>query len=415
MTSGLATQLQKLTGIRVTAACAVQQLQALRQCTGLTHLDISNSELQGFLPVELRAALQAMPRLTLLRVCNCKLQSQVVVAALASVLQPLTQLQHLHLARFCAGEARLVALAPALCAMPGLHTLDVSATSMSWTEGAKALCTLLGAVPGLTHLDVTYTCLRGEGAPLLAEVLRGLSLLQSLIMCGSNIGDWVMVALAPTFAALPHLHTLDLSSNVLGTNAVTMLQPVLASQGSPLRELDLSFNGNKAVGALSFGTELSTATQLRGLNLDHTWPGADGWVALAPALSRPGPSLQSFQLGLDGGSNAGSAALASALKALTGLTRLKARTCFTPAAMATVLPALVGMQRLQVLDLRVNVMGAEGTAAFAAAFPALTGSLTHLDLSLCNVILPDRWEGDCQRPGPCAGPGHRPCQAALGW
>ena len=83
--SDLATRLQTLTGINVTAACAVLQLQVLRQCTGLTHLDISGSDLQDCLAVELAAALQAMHRLTRLRIC-CEVKSQRIMSALASAL-----------------------------------------------------------------------------------------------------------------------------------------------------------------------------------------------------------------------------------------------------------------------------------------------------------------------------------------
>ena len=208
--------------MRVATTSDIQRLQALRQCTALTHLDISGSYLQDCLAGELAAALQAMPRLTRLHACNCALQSQRSVVAIASALQPLTQLQHLHLARSRLGEAGLAALAPALSAMPGLQTLHVGDNRVS-VKGTRHLCTLLGAVPGLTHLDVSCSPLRGEGAPLLAAVVRGMTSLQTLNMSYYCTGDIGMVAFAPALAALPHLHTLNLSANELGTGAVSML------------------------------------------------------------------------------------------------------------------------------------------------------------------------------------------------
>ena len=57
--------------------------------------------------------------------------------------------------------------------------------------------------------------------------------------------------------------------------------------------------------------------------------------------------------------------------------------CFTPAALVPFSPALMSMRRLQVLDLSGNTMGAEGTAAFSSALPAIAGSLTHLNLLCC--------------------------------
>lgn len=82
LASGLASRLRELTGIRVQAACALQQLQALRQCTSLTNLDISGGDLQDCPALNLAAALQAMPGLTCLHLCSCILQSQRVAAAL---------------------------------------------------------------------------------------------------------------------------------------------------------------------------------------------------------------------------------------------------------------------------------------------------------------------------------------------
>lgn len=168
-----ATRLRKLTSVQLDADCAVQQLQALQHCTGLTHLDISGSEPEDWLPeqghqaaVELTTALQGMRRLVRLQVRH--LQFEGSEAALASALQPLTHIQHLHVWCSGLGEAELAALAPALSAMPGLQMLDFSNNSPEGVERAEALCGLLDAVPRLTHLDVSGTSLWAEGAVLLA-------------------------------------------------------------------------------------------------------------------------------------------------------------------------------------------------------------------------------------------------------
>ena len=387
LASGLANRLRQLTGIRVQAACALQQLQALRQCTGLTNLDISGSDLQDCPAANLAAALQAMPGLTRLHLCSCTLQSQRVAAALGSALQSLTRLQHLHLARSRLRQAGLAALVPALSAMPDLQTLDVGATSMpaSGPQGANALCTLLGAVPGLTHLDVSFSRLQDGGTLLLAAVLRSMTRLQTLNMYGSHLGDAGMLILAPALAELPHLHTLDLCGNELGASAVSMLRLVLAKEGSSLRNLDLGFNGFKMEGAQLLASGLSTATQLQGLSLEQTWLGDEGWVALAPALSCLGPSLQSLQLGPGSLDDAGSVALAAALHALTGLTHLKVTSYLQSTAIATISPALMGMRRLQALEVSGTPMRPQGTAAFAAALPAIAGSLKHLNLTSCRI------------------------------
>ena len=43
------------------------------------------------------------------------------------------------------------------------------------------------------------------------------------------------------------------------------------------------------------------------------------------------------------------------------------------------------MRRLQLLDLRYNLMRAEGTTALAQVLPALVKSLTHLTLGHCHI------------------------------
>ena len=140
----------------------------LQQCTGLTHLDVSGSDPEDWLPAQrqqaalgLTAALQGMHRL--LRLHVRELQCEGSEAALASALQPLTQLQHLHVQHSCLGDAGVAALVPALSAMPWLQTL---------------------------------------------QVLWGMTCLQTLHLINTSIGDGEMVVLAPALAALPHLHTL---------------------------------------------------------------------------------------------------------------------------------------------------------------------------------------------------------------
>ena len=97
--SGLPARLRKLGGVQVSAECAEQQLQALRQRTGLTHLDINGTALQNRSAEEsrqalmkLKAALQGMRSLTCLHLRWWILQSEVAVTTLAPVLWPLTQL-----------------------------------------------------------------------------------------------------------------------------------------------------------------------------------------------------------------------------------------------------------------------------------------------------------------------------------
>ena len=96
--------------------------------------------------------------------------------------------------------------------MPELQTVDVSSNDLYGVKGVKVLCTLLDVVPGLTHLHVGNNSL-WEDTALLAPALRCLTCLRVLNMSIVRIGDKDMDALAPALAALPHLHTLDVSRN----------------------------------------------------------------------------------------------------------------------------------------------------------------------------------------------------------
>ena len=58
---------------------------------------------------------------------------------------------------------------------------------------------------------------------------------------------------------------------------MSALQPVLAREGSPLRNLDLS-NQLKLEGAHALAARLSTATQLRELRLYNMELEKEGWV-----------------------------------------------------------------------------------------------------------------------------------------
>ena len=175
-----------------------------------------------------------------------------------------------------------------------------------------------------------------------------------------------------------------------------MLRLVLTKEGSSLRN---RFNGPiepgfKMEGAQLLASGLSTAAQLQGLSLEQTWLGGQGWVALAPALSCLGQSLQSLQLGPGSLDDAGSVALAAALHALTGLTHLKVTSYLQSTAKSTISPALMGMRRLQALEVTGTRMRPQGTAAFAAALrraaampgiPAIAGSLKPLNLTSCRI------------------------------
>lgn len=397
--SGLASRLRTLVGGWV-GADAPQELPALQHCTSLTHLDISYAHLGtwlsrpgGHAAAALAASFKGMRSLTYLRAEHCQLDSSRTVGPMhsfASALRPLTQLQHLHLAKNRIGAVGLGALRPVAAGMLQLQTLDVADCCIQSMAGAQALQDLLCVTPCLTHLCVSGNSIGPQGAAGLASALRGVTCLQSLHIGRAALGDSGVRLLTPVLAALPCLHTLDLSFNeLLRWCWLPTLLPAGSTGGSaasPLRTLDVIGNPLVDGDARVWTTVLSAgALQLQSLNLSDTQLWDRGWLELAPALTSLTPSLQALRVSRSVVGPMGEAYLASTLQALTGLTCLEARSFFSSVGMVTVAPYLRGLTRLQVLNLWRTPMRADGTAAFVRVLPALAGSLKHLDLSRCSM------------------------------
>lgn len=276
-------------------------LHQLQQCTGLQHLEVRGriqhlSNKQQAIQA-LCDALKHLLSLTYLSALGCLADaSSVTDSAFSEALATLTQLQHLHPAENKLETAGMKKLGPALLAMPGLQTLNVSSNLYRQLENSKALCAALLNAPGLTHLDVSWNELGAEEVAILAPALRCTAKLQQLQLQHNVLGDAGMVVIAPTLAQLPLFQRLKLSSNRLGAAAMAALQPVLASQGGPLQTLNLSCNDLGKAAAAALAAALRSASGLQGLNLMGTRLGPDEMAALAPTIGNLAPTLRSLQL-----------------------------------------------------------------------------------------------------------------------
>ena len=123
--------------------------------------------------------------------------------------------------------------------------------------------------------------------------------LQTVNLNHTSIGNEEIFVLAPVLAALPHLHTFDVSISDLGSKAMSALLPVFAREGSPLSKLGIGEKRFTFWSVCASAKGLCAATQLQELSFVSIQLGKEGWAALAPALSCLAPSLHSLELGWD--------------------------------------------------------------------------------------------------------------------
>lgn len=184
------------------------------------------------------------------------------------------------------GAAGLQALTPVLSVMPRLQTLDISETDLGGS--AAALQAVLQTTPSLAHLHGSSATLGMLGAASLAPVLQGMTCLQQLSLCHSDMRggqNGVVAMLAFVLAALPRLHTLDLSNTNMYEPEVVALAPLVAKAGSPLRALVMGNcflyrEGSKALAkGLSASAQLQLQLQLCSLGLAGCRVDTVDWIA----------------------------------------------------------------------------------------------------------------------------------------
>ena len=309
---------------------------------------------------------------------------------LAALFRPLTGLTNLDLANSNLGDARAVTLIPVLSQLSGLRALGLRFNSMRG-EAASALASAIeGGLSSLKQLDLSGNKMGPFGAALLeTPSIKALTGLQLLSLSGvGNAGLLLRGAAAVTAWAMcgpTALLALDLSTNDIGPDGASTLAPALARL-TALRRLRLSYNNLRAKGAEALAPALRCLTGLQVLLLGDNGLGHEGVAALAPAIGSL-TALQLLNLGHNSLGAAGTALLAPELRQLTRLRKLHLHDNHLGVAGAIALaPALQRLTGLQRLYLFGNDLGGAGTAVLAPSIKRLPG--------LIQLFLDDVMQGE---------------------
>ncbi|MQL85667.1 hypothetical protein Taro_018206 [Colocasia esculenta] len=142
-----------------------------------------------------------------------------------------------------------VALAEALETCTHLRKLDLR-DNMFGVEAGKALSVTLEKLVGITELYLSYLNLEDEGTIAICDAIRGsASSLDVLELAGNDITSKAAPALAACISAKQSLTKLNLSENELMDEGTVVIGEALELGNSRLKELDVSTNNIRRVGA----------------------------------------------------------------------------------------------------------------------------------------------------------------------
>ncbi|KNC53116.1 NOD3 protein [Thecamonas trahens ATCC 50062] len=178
--------------------------------------------------------------------------------------------------------------------------------------GARMIARLLLDV-GWIELSLARNHLGVEGTTVLAEVLKGNSVLEVLSLAGNSVGLAGASALASLLESNRSLRVLDLGETDLREEGMAVLAPVLA-QNRSIESLDLSKNdigndaGVHAVADIILGNTTLTSMSLASNSIKRT-----GCLVLLEAL-RQNHSLTSVDMAGNAKTDGGAELLADHLK-----------------------------------------------------------------------------------------------------
>ncbi|EDL75828.1 rCG22685 [Rattus norvegicus] len=208
----------------------------------ISHLTLQGGKLDSMLHSLCKVVKNPACNLKFLRLENCHL-TEVCCKDLSSVLMVSQTLTHLSLAKNELGDNGVKKLCESLsfpkCKLQTLVLWSCNITS----NGCHYLSKMLGQAPSLKHLDLGLNRIGTTGAKFLCEALKSpRSNLKSLWLCGCSIIPTNCKDFSEILRSNKSLNTLDLSQNVMGTDAVKIFCESLKLQICPLQTLRLKFD-----------------------------------------------------------------------------------------------------------------------------------------------------------------------------
>ncbi|CDO99022.1 unnamed protein product [Coffea canephora] len=169
-----------------------------------------------------------------------------------------------------------IALSEALGTCTYLRKLDLR-DNMFGLEAGIALSKALSFHANLTEVYLSYLNLEDKGAIAIADALKSTApLLEVLEIAGNDITAEAAPALAACVAAKQHLTKLNLAENELKDDGAIQISKALEESHDKLKEVDVSSNSLRRVGARTLAQSVVHKPDLKLLNVDGNFISDEG-------------------------------------------------------------------------------------------------------------------------------------------
>eukprot|EP00262_Sarcandra_glabra_P009030 TRINITY_DN23005_c0_g1_i1.p1 TRINITY_DN23005_c0_g1~~TRINITY_DN23005_c0_g1_i1.p1 ORF type:complete len:591 (+),score=141.78 TRINITY_DN23005_c0_g1_i1:130-1773(+) len=198
-----------------------------------------------------RAVSELLPSTEKLRVLHFhnNMTGDEGAVAISEVVKRSTALEDFRCSSTRVGSEGGIALAEALGTCTNLNNLDLR-DNMFGVDAGKALSKVLVGLSGLTKAYLSYLNLEDDGTIALVDALKeSAPSLEVLEMAGNDITVEAASALASCLATKQLLTNLNLSENELKDEGTILICKALEEGHSKLKEVDMSTNSIKRVGA----------------------------------------------------------------------------------------------------------------------------------------------------------------------
>ncbi|XP_054426236.1 protein NLRC5 [Pteronotus mesoamericanus] len=255
----------------------------LRVCTQVSGsiTEISVSETQQQLCVQLRFPRQENPEAVALRLAHCDLETHHSLLT-RQLMGMCTWLQQLSLSQvnLCKASSQLLR---SFLSLSELKKFRLTSSCVS-PEGQAYLASCLSHCHLLEELDLSNNQLGEEGPSVLQGALEDKRRLKRLDLSHFPLGDSTLAALTQALSRMTLLQSLCLSRNDIGDTGCYHLSKALRAATS-LAELGLSHNQIGDTGAQHLAAILPTLPRLRKIDLSANGIGPAGGVQLAESLA----------------------------------------------------------------------------------------------------------------------------------